>query len=826
MKLKKEFTERNGNLQKKESNLTKNTKEIQTVSNKPTEHSNKKTENKASNLKNIQNQNPNYYQTESSTKLDSQQSQNKLVKTDKNSDMFHKETYSTDRNNFQKFQLQQSESKLLKTDTNYQTNNNSNGNPNFSPGGGSPPSGGGSPPGGGGNPPSGGGNNSSTYYLTEGNNAKKIELQPSQSKQLNMDNRLKEATSTIANKAIKKSVEKYKQALERDDQAVQVVIRTTDTASQTSKKIYKLVKNKKLKKEKLTGKQLQQSKNVLHEQIKQDKLDIKSKKSSIKQDKLKKDTKQIDQAKKQLKIKNEKIKDKKTDLKLVKKEQKNNSFIKKVSKPPLSLSTTAIKNGTSKYKQQLENGNEGTEVVGKGITLVKEGSTALAKANKVRKNTINQNKLKNLSTKLTEGNKNSDLRKGPKNKLQKNSKTQLKKKMVKKKMYANSGKKKTLSAFSGGMKNLFKNIKSKVSFVALKNVFGKKIAIGAGAIFIKLIPILLIFLLLFGVIAFFMSGSGGYEEQQLDANIGSSKNLSPEVEQWRDLVSTEAEALGMSDYINLILAIIQVETGGTGTRDIMQSSESAGYPRNYFQSEEESIRQGVKHLKNIVLILKGYENGYENNAKLIAQSYNFGVAFSNFVGNLGGEYDLEVAEAYSRSVVAPSLGNTTGVTYPYVNEVSTSLGKPYLYRNGGNFMYGELVAQFIGGADITGDFAIVMEELEKYQGWSYVWGGKTPTTGFDCSGLIDWGLQQIGISLPSPASSQYANTVAIDESEAQPGDLIFFKGTYGGSNHISHVGFYIDENTMFDANGSGVGYHDWKTPYWQSHYAGIRRVVK
>ncbi|TKI13612.1 lysozyme, partial [Bacillus cereus] len=37
---------------------------------------------------------------------------------------------------------------------------------------------------------------------------------------------------------------------------------------------------------------------------------------------------------------------------------------------------------------------------------------------------------------------------------------------------------------------------------------------------------------------------------------------------------------------------------------------------------------------------------------------------------------------------------------------------------------------------------------------------------------------------------------------------------------------YIDANTMYDSNGSGVGYHQFTSPYWQQHYAGIRRVPR
>lgn len=419
-------------------------------------------------------------------------------------------------------------------------------------------------------------------------------------------------------------------------------------------------------------------------------------------------------------------------------------------------------------------------------------------------------------------------------KLKVESRTLLKKKAVKKKMYYGSfrdkNKAKTLTSIASNVKNQVANLLKSLGKFNLQNVkklIGTKVAAILGGGLASAVPLLLIGMICLLIAGAF--GAGSSSQEQVSGNIGASKNLSPEVEKWRGLVEKEAAAQGMQDFVNLLLAIIQIESGGTGTPDIMQSSESAGYGRpNVFQTEEESVRQGVKHLKECLLALKAFNRGYENNIKALAQAYNYGNYFATWLGKRGGEYNLEVAEEYSRTVVAPSLGNTTGITTSYVNETSLRVGKPYRYVDGGNFHYGELISEYIGGpgANISGDFKIVLAEIEKYQGWPYKWGGKNPTQGFDCSGLTSWGLKQIGIDLPSYALSQYELTEPIDPSQAQPGDLIFFKGTYQSPDHISHVGFYIDENTMYDSEDAGIGYHSWKTPYWQKHFAGIHRVKR
>ena len=485
-------------------------------------------------------------------------------------------------------------------------------------------------------------------------------------------------------------------------------------------------------------------------------------------------------------------------------------------------STLALHKGAKKYQEELEKGDEGVKLASQGATQIARASKKLIKGGaKVVKE---GGKLGKKSTKLIQARFN-------KEKMKKEAtKAALKKKAVKKKLYAPQRKKakaakSVLSSFTNRITNIFKNF-GKFKLSDIKNIILTKVAAYFGGSLIGVLPLLLIAVICIVIAAIV----GGGASQQQDHLAGGYTNVSAETKKWCSLIEQEAAAQGMEAYVDLVANIIMVESGGTGTRDIMQSSESAGFPPNFFTTEEQSVRQGISHLKNIVNKLQQYNAGYENNQKLLAQAYNFGSAFAGYVGNRGGEYTLEVAEMYSRDIVAPSLGNYTGETYSYVNETSTRLGKPYLYRNGGNFMYGELVTQYGGcsglGAGVTGDFRIVLDEIEKYEGWPYVWGGKNPTTGFDCSGLISWGLAQIGVSLPSPARNQYDMTVPIDPSEAQPGDLIFFKGTYGGPNHISHVGFYIDENTMYDSNGGGVGYHNWKDPYWQKHYVGIRRIVQ
>lgn len=82
----------------------------------------------------------------------------------------------------------------------------------------------------------------------------------------------------------------------------------------------------------------------------------------------------------------------------------------------------------------------------------------------------------------------------------------------------------------------------------------------------------------------------------------------------------------------------------------------------------------------------------------------------------------------------------------------------------------------------------IMDEALKYQGYPYVFGGASPETSFDCSGLTLWCFGKVGITLPRIAQAQYDATQHIPLTEAKAGDLVFFHSTYDTSDYVTHVG--------------------------------------
>ena len=105
-----------------------------------------------------------------------------------------------------------------------------------------------------------------------------------------------------------------------------------------------------------------------------------------------------------------------------------------------------------------------------------------------------------------------------------------------------------------------------------------------------------------------------------------------------------------------------------------------------------------------------------------------------------------------------------------------------------------------------------------YLGVRYRWGGASPATGFDCSGLVMFVYAQIGIALPHQSEAQYGYGTPVARSELQPGDLVFFDG-------LSHVGIYIGNGEMVHAPQTGDVVKI--TPLSQfpgSRYVGARRL--
>ena len=122
-------------------------------------------------------------------------------------------------------------------------------------------------------------------------------------------------------------------------------------------------------------------------------------------------------------------------------------------------------------------------------------------------------------------------------------------------------------------------------------------------------------------------------------------------------------------------------------------------------------------------------------------------------------------------------------------------------------------------------FAAMIAEAEKYLGYPYVWGGSSPSTSFDCSGFVCWVINHSGAGSIGRTTAQgiFNYTTPIAPSEAKPGDIIFFTGTYDSGSAVSHVGIYVGNGMMIHC-GNPISYASVNTPYWQQHFYAYGRL--
>lgn len=128
-------------------------------------------------------------------------------------------------------------------------------------------------------------------------------------------------------------------------------------------------------------------------------------------------------------------------------------------------------------------------------------------------------------------------------------------------------------------------------------------------------------------------------------------------------------------------------------------------------------------------------------------------------------------------------------------------------------------------SDYTASAQDLINQGMSYLGIRYRFGGSSPETGLDCSGLVQNVFRNaIGLDLPRTAREMASLGDKIGRQELKPGDLVFFNTM---RRAFSHVGIYVGDGQFLHApsRGGGVRVEDMSSSYWAKRFNGARRLL-
>ena len=200
----------------------------------------------------------------------------------------------------------------------------------------------------------------------------------------------------------------------------------------------------------------------------------------------------------------------------------------------------------------------------------------------------------------------------------------------------------------------------------------------------------------------------------------------------------------------------------------------------------------------------------------------------------GNPYPVEVPYDYYICYVTLENFNLSHVPVYIMSEDELSLYSAYMSTLGNRedlFGDSEYVDKYITNPPADYDvpaeylddatFATLLSEAEKYIGYPYVWGGSNPSTSFDCSGFVSYVLTNSGLCNTGRLGAQGLYNICTPVSDPQPGDLVFFVGTYDTPG-VSHVGIYVGDQVMLHC-GDPIQYTSIASSYWQNHFYAYGR---
>ncbi len=299
--------------------------------------------------------------------------------------------------------------------------------------------------------------------------------------------------------------------------------------------------------------------------------------------------------------------------------------------------------------------------------------------------------------------------------------------------------------------------------------------------------------------------------------------------------------------------------GTMGTNSLMVSSyfaedEDIYAAEDYYVGLEQDLQSNISNIENEY---SGYDeynynvagighNPYELISYLTAvyQDFKFNDIKDSLDTLFNSQYHLRITgtseqrtdengNTYEYKILNVTLTNSGFI--PSMNEEQRELYNIYLASKGNrDYLFADDIyanesdapSYTIPREALTDEtFRKLITEAEKYLGYPYVWGGSSPQTSFDCSGFVCWVFKNSGVYPLGRTTAQgiFDQCTPVRPSDAKPGDIIFFTGTYNSGCPVSHVGIYVGNGMMIHC-GNPIQYASVNSNYWTQHFYAYGRL--
>lgn len=262
----------------------------------------------------------------------------------------------------------------------------------------------------------------------------------------------------------------------------------------------------------------------------------------------------------------------------------------------------------------------------------------------------------------------------------------------------------------------------------------------------------------------------------------------------------------------------------------------------YSYTDGKGVAEWAKNA-TLICLQHGYVQGDSNKALKPQSSITRQEAMAMFSRCYKGllEYYLNVVTA-SFSVTANTLnirseasengkvmGTLPSGTVVSVNSMGNNKWYRFLYNGNVCYISSDYLEPYSGKVPVAGSGYIsekantIVNHALQYLGYAYVYGGKSPSSGFDCSGLVYYVFGQNGISMNRVADDQMNQGTPVSKENLAVGDLLF----WGYGDYADHVGIYIGNGNFIHASNprSGVKISTMNETYYARKYIGARRII-